>query len=130
MMDITVNRRQRPVNLDLSTIRFPAAAIASILHRVSGVIVFIGLGILLWMLAQSLKSEQGFNELSELMSGLVIKLIVWGILTALIGHLVVGIRHLVMDLGYWEEKKSGNLGAMLSFLVTAILAIGAGWLLW
>jgi len=129
-MDITVNRRQRPVNLDLNTIRFPAAAIASILHRVSGVIVFIGLAILLWMLGQSLASEQSFNELSELLSNIIVKVIVWGVLTALIGHLVVGIRHLVMDLGYWEEKCSGNLSAKISFVLTALLSVGAGYLLW
>ncbi|MGL1161857.1 succinate dehydrogenase, cytochrome b556 subunit, partial [Vibrio parahaemolyticus] len=42
--------KQRPVNLDLTTIRFPVTAIASILHRVSGVITFVAVGILLWLL--------------------------------------------------------------------------------
>ncbi|MGL5372028.1 MAG: succinate dehydrogenase, cytochrome b556 subunit, partial [Plesiomonas shigelloides] len=57
-MGRTVNK-QRPVNLDLKTISFPITAIASILHRVSGVITFIALGILLWLLSLSLSSEQG-----------------------------------------------------------------------
>lgn len=129
-MDITVNRRQRPVNLDLSTIRFPASAIVSILHRISGVIVFIGLAILLWLLAQSLASEQSFNETSELLSNFFVKFIVWGVFTALLGHLVVGIRHLIMDLGHWEEKSSGNLSAKLAMALTAILSVGVGGLLW
>lgn len=50
--------KQRPVNLDLQTIRFPITAIASILHRVSGVITFIAVGILLWLLGTSLSSRK------------------------------------------------------------------------
>jgi hypothetical protein len=53
-------KKQRPVNLDLKTIRFPVTAIASILHRVSGVITFVAVGILLWLLEKS--GETGIEE--------------------------------------------------------------------
>ena len=57
-------KNDRPVNLDLSTIKLPLAAITSITHRISGVIMFAGIGILLWMLELSLSGEAGFNRLA------------------------------------------------------------------
>ena len=91
-------KKQRPVNLDLQTIRFPITAIASILHRVSGVITFVAVGILLWLLGTSLSSPEGFEQASAIMGSFFVKFIMWGILTALAYHVVVGIRHMMMDL--------------------------------
>ena len=102
-------KKQRPVNLDLQTIRFPVTAIASILHRVSGVITFVAVGILLWLLGTSLSSPEGFEQASAIMGSFFVKFIMWGILTALAYHVVVGIRHMMMDFGYLEETfEAGN----------------------
>ena len=102
-------KKQRPVNLDLQTIRFPITAIASILHRVSGVITFVAVGILLWLLGTSLSSPEGFEQASAIMGSFFVKFIMWGILTALAYHVVVGIRHMMMDFGYLEETFRQNL---------------------
>ncbi len=123
-------KKQRPVNLDLQTIRFPAAAIASILHRVSGVIMFFAVGILIWMLSESLASEDGFNSVKEMMTGGFAKFIMWGILTALAYHFCGGIRHLVMDMGHWEELESGRVSALAVMAVTVVLSVIAGVWLW
>ncbi|MED5523864.1 succinate dehydrogenase cytochrome b556 subunit [Gallaecimonas pentaromativorans] len=123
-------KKQRPVNLELQTIRFPITAIASILHRVSGVIMFFAVAILMWMLAKSLSSEAGFAAVQSMMSGFFAKFIVWGILTALAYHLVGGIRHLIMDMGYWEELPSGKASASAAFIITVILSVLAGVWLW
>lgn len=128
-MSLIVNK-QRPVNLDLSTIRFPATAVASILHRVSGVILFFGVGILLCLLGMSLASEQGFNDVTGFASHPIGAFILWGILTALAYHLVGGIRHLIMDMGFWEELESGTTSANVSFAITAVLSVLAGVWLW
>ncbi len=96
-------KKQRPVNLDLQTIRFPITAIASILHRVSGVITFVAVGILLWLLGTSLSSPEGFEQASAIMGSFFVKFIMWGILTALAYHVVVGIRHMMMDLAIWKK---------------------------
>lgn len=102
--------KQRPVNLDLQTIRFPITAIASILHRVSGVITFVAVGILLWLLGTSLSSPEGFLTAASIMDSFFVKFIMWGILTALAYHVVVGIRHLMMDFGYLDETlEAGNV---------------------
>ncbi|MGB5805133.1 MAG: succinate dehydrogenase, cytochrome b556 subunit, partial [Vibrio anguillarum] len=79
-------RKSRPVNLDLQTIHFPISAIASILHRVSGVMMFVAVGILLWLLSLSLSSPVGFMEASNIVNGFFAKFILWGILTALSYH--------------------------------------------
>lgn len=123
-------RKSRPVNLDLQTIRFPITAIASILHRVSGVITFVSIGILLWLLAKSLSSPQGFEDVVQIMDGFFVTFILWGILTALAYHIVGGIRHLIMDLGYFEELESGAKSAKVSFIVTVVLSLLAGVLVW
>jgi succinate dehydrogenase / fumarate reductase cytochrome b subunit len=124
-------KKQRPVNLDLTTMRFPVTAIASILHRVSGVITFVAVGILLWLLGQSLSSPEGFLVASSIMSGFFVKFIMWGILTALTYHVVVGIRHIMMDTGLLEETLiAGKRSAMISFGITVVLSILAGVLVW
>jgi succinate dehydrogenase / fumarate reductase, cytochrome b subunit len=123
-------RKPRPVNLDLQTIHFPITAIASIIHRVSGVIVFVAIGILLWLLSISLSSPEGFIEASEIVDGFFVKLILWGILTALSYHIAGGIRHLIMDLGYFEELESATLTAKIAFAATVVLSLMAGILVW
>ncbi|AVR03433.1 succinate dehydrogenase cytochrome b556 subunit [Pluralibacter gergoviae] len=124
-------KKQRPVNLDLRTIRFPITAIASILHRVSGVITFVAVGILLWLLGTSLSSPEGFLTASSIMGSFFAKFIIWGILTALAYHAVGGIRHMLMDTGYLEETlEAGKRSAQISFVITVVLSLLAGVLVW
>ncbi|CAE6891576.1 COG2009 Succinate dehydrogenase fumarate reductase [Vibrio sp. B1FLJ16] len=123
-------RKSRPVNLDLQTIHFPITAIVSILHRVSGVITFVAVGILLWLLSISLSSPMGFMEATDIVDGFFVKFILWGILTALAYHIAGGIRHLLMDLGYFEELDSGTMSAKVAFGATAVLSLLAGIMVW
>lgn len=129
-MGNTVTKKQRPVNLDLRTIRQPVAAIASILHRVSGVITLFALAILLWLLSHSLSSRDGFLDVVEILDGFFVWFILWGILTALAYHIVGGLRHLVTDFGYWDEPESSALSAKVAFGVTAVLSVLAGIMVW
>ncbi|EIC84474.1 succinate dehydrogenase cytochrome b556 subunit [Serratia sp. M24T3] len=117
-------KKQRPVNLDLQTIRFPVTAIASILHRVSGVITFVAVGILLWLLGTSLSSPEGFAHAAAIMNSFFVKFIFWGILTALAYHVCGGIRHLLMDFGVIEESLAvGKLSAYIAIGITVLLSI-------
>lgn len=111
--------------------RFPITAIASILHRVSGVITFIAVGILLWLLGTSLSSPEGFQQAADIMDGFIVKFIMWGILTALAYHVIVGIRHMLMDFGYLEETfEAGQRSAKISFVIIVVLSLLAGVLVW
>ncbi len=69
---------QRPVNLDLRTIKLPITAYTSILHRVSGVILFVGLAVLLYTLDKSLASEEGFAQVKECLTSPLAKFVTWG----------------------------------------------------
>jgi succinate dehydrogenase / fumarate reductase cytochrome b subunit len=120
----------RPVNLDLTTIKFPVSAIASITHRITGVALFVALPILLWMLDRSLASPESFADLKQLMTSPLCKLVVWAILAAIFYHLVAGIRHLIMEAGVGESLEGGRRGAIATFVVTAVLILLAGAWIW
>ena len=122
--------KKRPVNLDIGTIQLPVTAYVSILHRVSGVVLFGAVGLSLWILDSSLSSEESFNSIKEFMNTLMVQIIIWLSLAALIYHLVAGLRHLVMDYGYGETLSGGILGAKLVLTFSAILMLMAGFWLW
>lgn len=121
---------KRPVNLEISTIKLPITGVVSILHRASGVALFAGVAVLLWLLQGSLASEDGFNAIKEGFENPLCKLIVWATLAGLAYHLVAGIRHLIMDMGVGETLEGGRLGAKLALVVAVILIVLAGVWVW
>jgi len=123
-------KKQRPVNLDLTTIKMHPAANASILHRVSGVIMVFAIGILLWTLSLSLSSAEEFAQVKALLDGLFFKFIIFGILSALTFHLLMGVRHLLMDMGHFEELASGNATAKFAMALWFVITIVIGVWLW
>ena len=118
-------KKQRPVNLELTSF-MPASAIASILHRVSGVAFFFALIFVIVAWTISLQSPEGFELAKSLMQGVIGKIIVIGTLAALSFHTIVGLRHLIMDMGYWEELESGNLSAKIAIAIWVVTVILAG----
>jgi len=92
-------KSQRPVNLDLRTIKLPITAYTSILHRVSGVILFVGIALLLLALDTSLSSPEGFEEVRAYLGSPLAKLVSWALLSALLYHLVAGCSS--PDHGFW-----------------------------
>lgn len=125
----TVNNH-RPKNLNLLTIRFPIAAIVSILHRISGIILLLFIPFLLWGLHLSLATQEDFDGLKEFLSHPAMKAIIWGLLSAFIYHFVAGIRHLLMNIGIGEELKSGRCAAILTMVISISLIIMTGIWLW
>lgn len=120
----------RPKNLELHTLHFPLPAITSILHRISGVIVFVGIAILLYLLAESLRSEEGFRNVQEWLTAPLVKFVVWGTLAALLYHLIAGLKHLVLDTGFGETLEGGVNGARLIVVLSAIAIVAAGFWIW
>ncbi len=120
----------RPVNLDIGTIKLPITAYASILHRISGVVLFVAAGILLWTLDASLASEESFNSLKQKLAHPLVKLVFWGILAALGYHLLAGVRHLIMDFGIGETLEGGARGAKIVLVGGVILAVLSGVWIW
>jgi len=120
----------RPVNLDISTIKFPLAAITSITHRITGVILLIGFGFLLYLLQLSLESESGFVLVQELLSGLIVKLLTWAVIACLIYHFIAGCKHLLMDLGIGETNEGAQIGSWLVVVFSAVGILIAGVWIW
>lgn len=123
--------KKRPVNLDLTTIQLPLPALTSILHRVTGVMLFVGLIFFFYVFDLSLANEAGFNTVKSLLTQhFGAKFIAWGLLTALSFHLLAGVKHLIMDFGYAETLKSANLAARVVLSSCVILSILVGVWLW
>lgn len=122
--------KQRPVFLNLMQIKFPPMAIASILHRISGVAIFLSLPILLWMLHLSLSTKADFEHLAALLNQPSMKFGLWLVMLAAFFHLLAGIRHMIMDLGYAESLKAGRAGAYTVIVLAIISSIVAGVWLW
>lgn len=121
---------QRPVNLDLRTIKLPITGVTSFLHRVSGIILFLGLGFMLYALGKSLGSEEGFADVKATLTSPLAKFVAWGLLSSLLYHLVAGVRHLIMDMGIGETLEGGTLGSKIIIAVSAVLIVLAGVWIW
>lgn len=122
--------KQRPVFLNLTQIKFPPMAIASILHRISGVIIFISLPFLLWALHLSLGTNKDYSALVSCFSQPTTKFALWALLSAAFYHVLAGIRHIIMDFGYAESLTAGKAGAYLVIILAAISSVCAGVWLW
>lgn len=121
---------QRPVNLDLTTIHFPVTAIISIMHRLSGIAVFILLPFMLYLLQESLQSQESFNMLQFMLGHAWVKLIVWIFSSALFFHFMAGVRHIIADIGYGEEIATGRKTAIILMVLTVISTIVLGAWIW
>lgn len=112
--------KKRPVNLDLSTIKLPITGFASFFHRVSGILLFAGMAFLLWMLDSSLDSQESFAAVRDVSSNPICKFVLFAVLAGLAYHMVMGIRHLIMDCGIGESLKGGQLGAKIAFVIAFV----------
>ena len=124
------SKDSRPVNLDISTIKLPITAWASISHRVTGVLLFVSSVLLVWALDMSLSSQASFDALVDVMSSSLAKIILWAFLVVFSYHALAGIRHLIMDMGVGEDFKGGALGARILFGAAAVAAGIWGVVLW
>lgn len=125
----TVNHK-RPVNLDLGSMTYPPMAIVSILHRISGIVLFLFLPIILYFLSLSLRSPASFEHLQGLLAGPYCKFLLWSFTAALLYHVIAGIRHMLMDIGCGEELIAGRRSAIMVISLAVILAILLGVWIW
>ena len=139
MSDNATPGRQRPqfrnINAlsDLPSYRLPAAGWVSILHRVSGVLMFLLMPFIIWMFDTSISSEISFERFTGAFSvgmlglpGFIWKLLALGLIWAYLHHFCAGLRHLRMDMNHSAvDKRSGASSArivlMVSLALTAVL---------
>jgi succinate dehydrogenase / fumarate reductase cytochrome b subunit len=120
--------RPRPVYLDLFSIRQPLPAIVSILHRISGALLFLaGIPLLLWFVQRSLASPEGFAAAMAPFTGVVGKIALLVLAWAYVYHLLAGLRHLALDLHVGIRLQPASSSAavvlVLSILIALIVAV-------
>lgn len=120
----------RPVNLDLSTLRFPVMAIASILHRIAGIVIFLLLPFMLYYLDYSLRGATFFQAIEVFFDKPLIKFVLWVFSSALTYHIIAGVRHIIMDLGFGEGLENARLGAILVITLATLSVVGLGVWIW
>ncbi|KZN47222.1 succinate dehydrogenase, cytochrome b556 subunit [Pseudoalteromonas luteoviolacea] len=124
-------RKERPTNLAIQTMALPITAYASILHRVSGVIVWGAAVVLLPLLIFAMQSAQNFDTLSTVFNEIFFaQFVVWGLLTAL-GYYCLGtLKHIIQEFGYFEELASGCIISRVAIGLGVLLSIVVGVLIW
>jgi succinate dehydrogenase / fumarate reductase cytochrome b subunit len=126
----------RNINLlkDVPTYRMPAAAVVSILHRISGIIMFALLPFIVWMLDRSLSSEISYDAFTAafragvgFVPGWFLKLMVLALIWSYLHHFVAGLRHLWMDLSHSSvNKEFGRKSAVTTLVISVALTVVLG----
>jgi|SRR5437868_5898264 succinate dehydrogenase / fumarate reductase cytochrome b subunit len=122
---VTKNRQQFGVMklTDAMNYRLPLAGYVSILHRVSGALMFFLLPFVLYLLDKSLTSEISFEYLKGFASHWFVKLVILALSWAYLHHFCAGIRHLFMDFHVGVDKVSGRKSSIAVFAVSLPLAV-------
>jgi succinate dehydrogenase / fumarate reductase cytochrome b subunit len=114
----------RPIFLNLWQIRLPWPALASITHRIAGAFMALFIPLIIALLFYSLESEDSFNHLmSTLQKGLLLRVFVTLYISALIYHTYAGIRHLLMDIGFFGTNEQACLSAKVVFVLSILKTI-------
>lgn len=123
--------KQRPKNLDLGKIKLPIMGVASILHRICAVIIWVSMLLLVPALFFSLKSAEGFDQAKNLVTeNFIGQFIVWGFLTALGYYIVGGLKHIIQEFGYCETLEGGALISKAAIGLGVLLSIVSGFWIW
>ena len=106
---------------DLGNYRLPPAGLVSILHRISGFIMFAALPLVLYMLQQSLLSEDTFQYFATILRHPLSKLVILGLLWGYYHHFCAGVRHLFMDMHMGIDKHSARKSAVSVLVISLVL---------
>ena len=122
--------KQRPKHLALHLIKLPLPGIVSILHRISGLMLFCALPWLLLMLQYSLTSIETYTQLMALLANPLLKLILLSLLWAFLHHFCAGLRYLAVDLHYVRDLAQARNSSKMVLAVSLVLTILIGIKLW
>ena len=123
-------QKNRPKHLDLSKISLPIGAKVSILHRVSGVFLFLALPLLLYLLRGSLSSADTFETYQSIVNFPLSKLVLLVLLWAFLHHFCAGIRFLLFDLHVGQALPQARASAKAVLVVSLGLTVILGVVLW
>ena len=123
--------KPRPVYLNLFAIRQPVPAVVSILHRISGTLLFlIGLPLVLWTLQASLAAADGYQRVAAFFANPLAKLVLLALVWAYLHHLLAGIRHLLGDIHIGLDLPGARRSAAVCLVLALLLTVAIGVRLW
>jgi len=113
---------------DLPKYRLPAAGIVSILHRISGVLMFVLMPVIMWIFDSTVSSEISYNRFRHVFStgatGILLKLVALALIWAYLHHFTAGLRHLWMDVSHKAVSKSfGGSSAKFTLVFSLVLTV-------
>ena len=136
MTELTHKRREfRNINVfaDLPGYRLPPAGWVSILHRVSGALLFALLPFIIWMFDTSVSSEISFLRFTAAfrhgllgVPGIMVKLVALALIWAYLHHLLAGLRHVYMDVNHAVGQAFGRASALVTLVLSLILTLSLG----
>ncbi len=113
--------------------RLPAAGIVSILHRVSGAVMFVLMPFIIWMFDTSVSSELSYEQFTSafvagigFVPGWFVKLVTLGLIWAYLLHAIAGVRHLWMDMTHSVSKEQGKSSAVVTLALSSLLTLLLG----
>ena len=123
--------KPRPVYLNLFAIRMPLAAIVSILHRASGALLFlVGIPLALCTVQRALASPEAWAQMRTALDAPFAKIVAVALAWGYIHHLLVGIRHLLMDAHVGVELPEARRSAALAMVLAIVLTLAVAVRLW
>jgi succinate dehydrogenase / fumarate reductase cytochrome b subunit len=122
--------KSRPKHLNLFQIKLPVPGVVSILHRISGIGLFLMLPFLLFLLQASLQSPDSYIHFREWMSFVLVKLVLLGLLWAFLHHFCAGIRYLFLDVHIGTELATARASSFAVLGGSLVLTVLFGVWLW
>ena len=119
----TLTRNGKPIYLNLLQIRLPVPGFMSILHRASGAFLTLAIPLAIYALDLSLRGPEGYARAHLLLDGWFAKLILLGLLWALLHHLFAGVRYLLLDLDVGIDKPRYRQSAWAVLAAAPLLAV-------
>ncbi len=120
----------RPKNLNLFTIKLPVNAVVSILHRVSGIGLFLSIPLILWALQSLVHSEVSYAALTFWLNTWLVKLVLIGLAWALFHHFFAGIRHLLQDIHWMTSLNNARLSSRILLWLVGVSTVIFAWFVW
>ena len=103
--------------------KLPPPGLVSIMHRVSGALLFLTLPLILWLFDLSLTSEISYARLAGFASHWLVKLVLVALAWAFLHHLVAGVRYLMLDLHLGVEKAAARTSALAVYAISLPLTL-------
>jgi succinate dehydrogenase / fumarate reductase, cytochrome b subunit len=122
--------KHRPKNLNLFTIKLPINAVVSILHRVSGIGLFLSIPLVLLALQSLVHSEKSYLTLTSWLNTWFVKLMLIGLAWAFFHHFFAGIRHLLQDIHWMTSLNNARLSSRILLCLVALATVIFAAVIW